>query len=80
VAALDALGMVWDRLEEDWQHGLAVARAYRMTHPDLRVQQKFVTEEGFRLGAWVSNRRTQRKAGRLSPERIAALDALGMVW
>jgi hypothetical protein len=32
------------------------------------------------LGKWVANRRKDYGKGALSPERIAALDALGMVW
>jgi superfamily II DNA or RNA helicase len=80
IADLDALGIVWDRLNEDWQRGLSAARAYHATYGDLSVPGKFVAEDGFRLGAWIQRRRTDRQTGRLSAERIAQLDALGMVW
>ena len=39
-----------------------------------------VTPTGGKLGKWCSHRRDERKAGRLSAERVAALDALGFVW
>ncbi len=32
------------------------------------------------LGTWCSERRKQHKAGRLSTERVAALERLGFVW
>ncbi|MBM3772158.1 MAG: hypothetical protein FJW27_12940, partial [Acidimicrobiia bacterium] len=32
------------------------------------------------LGMWVNNQRTAKRAGRLSEERSARLDALGFVW
>ena len=57
-----------------------LSRTYREAHGDLRVPQRFVTEDGFTIGSWISSRRVERRHGRLSPERFAALDALGMVW
>lgn len=80
IMELDALDMVWDVLEEDWQRGLAVARAYRAAHGHLRVPARFVTEDGFRLGIWTSNRRADRRRDVLSVERVSELDALGMIW
>jgi superfamily II DNA or RNA helicase len=80
IAALDALGMAWNGRSDPWERGLLAASAYRAANGDLRVPQSFVDEQGFRLGAWVAERRTERRRAKLSSERIAALDALGMVW
>jgi hypothetical protein len=44
------------------------------------VPAKYIDPSGLALGGWVTNRRTEYRKGALSPERIAALDALGMVW
>ena len=38
----------------------------------------YVTETGFRLGAWVSNQR--ENAARIKAERKEKLDKIGMVW
>jgi hypothetical protein len=80
VAALDALGFVWDPLVDDWQRGLAALEEFVRRQGDARVPQAFVTDTGLKLGNWCSNRRQQRKRGRLAAEWIAALDALGFVW
>jgi hypothetical protein len=32
------------------------------------------------LGTWVSNRRMDFKRGKLTPEQVARLDAIGFVW
>ena len=80
VAALDALGFVWDPLREDFDRGLAELAAYVEANGDARVPADFKTSTGFRLGAWCAVRRTQRKGGKLSAERVAALDALGFAW
>lgn len=41
----------------------------------------YVEPDGFKLGTWVSQQRTEYHAGRLSPDRIAALESLpGWMW
>jgi superfamily II DNA or RNA helicase len=80
IAELDALGMVWDALEEDWRRGIVAARAYREAHDDLLVPRKYIAAEGFKLGGWIDRRRTEYRGRKLTSERIAELVALGMVW
>jgi superfamily II DNA or RNA helicase len=78
IAQLDALDMVWDPLESDWRSAVAAATAYRASNGHLRVAPKYVADDGFRLGSWISATRSKRNS--LPPERIQQLDALGMVW
>ena len=39
-----------------------------------------VTPDGFRLGTWLNYQRAKRGRGELEEEKIARLDAIGMVW
>ncbi len=78
VAELDDLGMVWDPLDADWLDGIAAARTYREAHGHLRVPARYITDDGFHLGRWISVRRLRRH--RLSDDRVTQLDELGMVW
>ena len=80
IDALNELGFVWDSIEEDFQRGLHYLKAYKRKHGDTRVHQRFLTEDGFRLGAWVARRRGWYRHERLTQDRIDALDALGLVW
>ncbi|GAN80410.1 helicase associated domain-containing protein [Acidocella aminolytica] len=45
------------------------------------VPSKHVEPDGFRLGTWVATRRDEYRRGRLSQDRIAALEAVpGWCW
>ncbi|MDQ8708327.1 Helicase associated domain protein [Streptomyces sp. LHD-70] len=72
---------------EYWRRGIeACARYVKETGAEqLRVPYVYVTPEtwspaGFPLGVWLKKQRQDNKAGRLDAERVAELDALGMVW
>ncbi len=80
ITELDALGMVWNTTEARYQSGVDHLRAYTAAQGHANVPATHVADDGFKLGAWVSNRRTEHTAGRLSPARFAELNALGMVW
>ena len=69
-----------DRTTASWEEGIGAAEQFRALEGHLLVPWPTVTEARFPLGAWVSARRSDRARGRLSPGRIAQLDALGMVW
>ncbi|KAJ1452320.1 helicase-associated [Pelagophyceae sp. CCMP2097] len=53
--------------------------AYREASGDCHVPFRYVTD-GATLGWWVSAQRRAFKARKLSPERIARLEAAGFVW
>jgi superfamily II DNA or RNA helicase len=77
---LDALGFVWDPIQIAYDRNVAELAAYIKAKGDALVPADYVTKSGLKLGMWCGTRRTERKAGKLSPERVAALDALGFVW
>ncbi|MFJ4429208.1 helicase associated domain-containing protein [Streptomyces bobili] len=70
-----------------WAIRLAAARQFHAREGHFRVGRKHVEdlagEDGehgtsVRLGGWLDN--TRRRADKLTPERRAELDALGMRW
>lgn len=82
---LDALGFRWrehptGNPAERWELGMEALRAYIGTHGDPHVPQTFVTNDGYRLGDWVTNRRSNFRLGTLTVERKSKLDALGFRW
>jgi superfamily II DNA or RNA helicase len=79
-AVLEELGITWDPFGERWKAALARAAAYHAANGNLDMQQAYVEPDGFQLGTWVSEQRQREAAGKLSPERHAALDRLGMRW
>ena len=80
IAELDAIGMTWDPLNDDWERAVGAAGAYWRDQGHLRVSQAHVDRSGFKLGTWISSKRQACRKGVLSAARIAELDALGMVW
>ncbi|MGW1543218.1 Helicase associated domain protein [Streptomyces sp. NPDC002309] len=60
--------------------GLAAARSYRDQYGHLDVPADYTDPTGYRLGTFITTMRDAAKAGRLEPDWIAELDALGMIW
>ena len=60
------------------------AEKYYSEHGDLLVPTNYLTEDGFRLGQWISTQRMiyTGKNGRPSipEERVRRLEGIGMVW
>ncbi len=80
-AQLEAIGMVWDPGEDQWQLCFGYAKAYYEAHGDLNVPMKYVTEDGFRLGSWLQEMRRRRQFRQdLPAERAKLLESVGMIW
>ena len=80
IAKLDVIGMRWECYRDTiWEKNYAAAKKYYEENGNLLVP---ATTPG--LGSWIANLRTYRKSGirnaYLTKERIAKLDAIGMVW
>lgn len=86
VERLDALGMDWtNRNDRKWMSLYDVAAAYYHEHGNMNVPSEYVTPDGVLLGKWVARQRyaylnPDRSSARVTPERKALLDKLGMVW
>ncbi|KXO92981.1 Hef nuclease (plasmid) [Tsukamurella tyrosinosolvens] len=82
VAELEAVPRwLWDAVSPLWENGMAELRDFVEQNGHARVANEHVTDTGFALGTWVSNRRKDYRAGRLSAERVAELETVpGWLW
>ena len=78
IRSLDALGFVWDPLEEQWEQGFKELSTYKMEHGHCSTSAKHITVSNYKLGRWVGTQRTRKD--KLTPEKFQSLDALGFVW
>ena len=72
-----------DSLTVSWETMYAFARQYYAANGNLEVPKKYKTPQGYGLGNWISVQRKVRAGyiyGKLTAERIAMLDSIGMVW
>jgi superfamily II DNA or RNA helicase len=81
ISRLEALpGWVWDPFGTDWEVGFSHLERFATREGHTRISQEQL-EDGYRLGTWVTKQRAGYRAGRLSGERAARLEALpGWVW
>mgnify|MGYP004500090267 FL=1 len=86
VARLEAIGVDWtNRNDRRWQQAYEVAERYYQEHGDLDVPSEYVSPDGVLLGKWISRQRyayqnPERSSARVTPERKAMLDKIGMEW
>jgi len=82
----DLPGWVWDVKASRWEQGLRLLTAYAhrtgAPNPDSFYVEDLEDAEGnFTLGAWAMSRRKEYRLGVLSPDRVAALEAIpGWEW
>lgn len=81
---LEEIGMIWSKLDYYWEKNFSVAVKYYKENGDLIVPSNFVSDDGVRLGSWISRlrklRKGQCKGTPPTPEQIKRLDDIGMVW
>ena len=82
---LNAIGMVWESHRDmQWQKYFDAATKYSKIHGNLDISALYITDDGLKLGNWITNLRTSRKNGfnnrYLTEDRIKALDEIGMIW
>lgn len=85
IEKLDKLGMRWESVSDmNWDRNFSAAVEYAKKYGELSPKATYITENGIKLGSWISNIRTYRKCGiqrnYLTEERIAELDKIGMIW
>ena len=86
IEKLEALGVDWaNRNDRKWQTAYEAAVKYYSAHGNIDVPTEYIDEDGILLGKWVSRQRyawqnPERSSARVTPERKALLDELGMIW
>ena len=80
IQQLDALGMSWNAFDTRWEQGYLLAMEYSAENSDLDIPVDYVTPEGEALGKWLQNQRRAYSNGKLSPDQINRLEAIGMYW
>ena len=72
-----------DALTATWDIYYASAKQYYKENGNLEVPARYITEEGYALGSWLSNQKAIRKGtvvGKLTEDQIKKLDDIGMIW
>lgn len=81
VKRLEAIGIDWlPPNQRAWENGYEAARRYCVRTGALSVAAKYVDAQGYPLGEWLTTQRKRKRAGKLSPEQEARLNALDVTW
>ena len=85
IAMLGKLGMIWDKLDYQWEKNYSACVEYYKEHRSLDIPAHYATKDGLRIGAWIRRMRKARDgrlkgAQQLTQEQIRRLDAIGMDW
>lgn len=74
-------GWSWNSVDTLWEEGYSALKSYMEENGDSKVPAKFITNQGYKLGIWVTTQRRAKVIGRLSSERSNRLEALkGWGW
>lgn len=90
ITRLEMLGMVWeDGPAANWNRGYEALVRFWQENGNADVKSRYVTQDGYPLGKWVSAQRQKYQkmreaegvmSGSLTQEQIQKLDKLGMLW
>ena len=85
IRLLDALGFCWERkptvtkaMAAVWKQRINDLKSFKKEHGHCNVPAHYPPNRP--LGSWVQFTRSQKKAGRLTKERIRCLEDLGFCW
>ena len=78
IAKLKSLGFEWDPNEIDWNQKFEALKCYINEHGNCKISKKRDALNGLRN--WTHKQRQDFKQCRLTPDRIAKLEAIGFEW
>ena len=79
IKKLDALGFDWSPLDSRWELGLQELMNFAKKYGHTTVPDGFKVN-GFKLSNWLKVRVKQKRLGKLAPEKVRQLEALGITW
>ena len=81
ISKLESLGMVWSIKKEihSWEELYEVAKDYYEKNGNLVLPNSYVTEDGYGLGAWLSNQRHLINVGKINEDKLILLEKIGMI-
>lgn len=83
IKQLDSVGMVWE-FDDTWATGFSHAKEYYETYGNLTVSLGYVCDDGYALGVWIKNQRSNYlnpdRYRKVSAEQTKRLESIGMVW
>ena len=86
IERLEAIGINWvNRNVRKWQENFEAAKRYAEQFGNLEVPSNYITPDGILLGKWIARQRyawqnPDHSSARVTPERKAQLDEIGMIW
>ena len=79
IDALEEIGFEWDARKATWRRRFEELKRFQEENGHCNVPQRHAGELR-QLGIWVMTQRKVYKAGKMSKERIDALEEIGIVW
>ncbi len=80
IQRLESIGFTWNPLADAFENGCKQTVKYKEQNGTPNAPIKYISLDKFKLGNWQSDIRTSFKNGRLSPDRIKRLEAIGFKW
>jgi len=80
IELLEKIGMVWNKDDSRWNVGYEHAKKYAESVGDINsVSEKYLIDD-FKLCVWMRTQRERYRKGKLSPDRVKKLEAIGVIW
>ena len=69
-----------EKNNELWLEKYECAKHYYVENGNLLIPGTYETNDGVKLGMWISHQRRDYLKDKLSNDRIELLEAIGMIW
>ena len=66
------------KTEDTWEEGFKYLKKFLAEQGHSKIQPKYITQDGFRLGVWVANQRQKKVT--LSKDKIEKLNKINFSW